>query len=97
MNKLNRMEASTIFKARTRMIEVKNNYKNKYKDKKCRLCKNQEEDQTHVLQECEGLQERGLARVTKEEIFSEDVKTLKEAVPKINAIILAINSPIQNP
>ena len=38
MNTINRIEASTIFKSRARMLDIKNNYNNKYKDMKCRAC-----------------------------------------------------------
>ena len=51
-NVLDRKTASTIFKTRTRMIDVKANYKNKYKDQICRLCKKENETQQHVLTEC---------------------------------------------
>ena len=55
MKKLTRKQASTIFKARTRMIKVKGNYKNGFPDLACRACKNAEESQMHVLQECRKL------------------------------------------
>ena len=65
LNRMSRNECSTIFKARTRMLEIKNNYKNKYIDHKCRLCNTQEEDQMHVLETCTELATRGLEPVTK--------------------------------
>ena len=34
-------------------IDIKANYKNKYKDQTCRLCKKENETQQHVLTECE--------------------------------------------
>ena len=55
MEKLTRKQASTIFKARTRMIKVKGNYKNGFQDMICRACRKAEESQTHVLYECEEL------------------------------------------
>ena len=55
MEKLTRKQASTIFKARTRMVKVKGNYKNGYHDLSCRACKHPCETQTHVLQECKAL------------------------------------------
>ena len=48
MDKLTRVETSTIFKARTRMLDVKNNYRNKYPDLICRGCGNEEETQQHT-------------------------------------------------
>ena len=38
MNKLTRKQASIIFKARTRMLNVKENYKSKYTNNQCRAC-----------------------------------------------------------
>ena len=52
MNMLTRKQASIIFKARTRMLKCKGNYKNGYPTLTCRMCKQAEETQTHVLEEC---------------------------------------------
>ena len=52
MSKLTRNQASTIFRARTRMLKVKANYKNGHTDLKCRMCGNQQKTQKHVLEEC---------------------------------------------
>jgi hypothetical protein len=49
LSTLNRFQASHIFKARTRMIPVKNNFRNQYKDMLCRGCKAEIETQDHVL------------------------------------------------
>lgn len=51
-NQLNRMNTSTIFKARCRMLDIKDNYKNKYNNMTCRLCKEKYESQEHVLKDC---------------------------------------------
>ena len=53
MKLLTRNQCSTIFKARTRMIKVKDNYKNAHKTVECRLCKKTPETQQHILEECE--------------------------------------------
>ena len=56
MNKLTRQQAaSTIFKARTRMLPVKNNYRNKHRNHTWRACGVPMETQKHVLEDCEGL------------------------------------------
>ena len=55
MKKLTRKQASTIFKARTRMIKVKGNYKNGYPDQACRACQKYPESQIHVMYECKTL------------------------------------------
>ena len=55
MKKLTRKQASTIFKARTRMLKIKNNYKNGFPDLICRACSVENETQNHVLYECKKL------------------------------------------
>ena len=56
MNQLTRKQVSTIFKARTRMLPIKNNYKTAYiTNKECRACGTEEETQNHVLQNCKEL------------------------------------------
>jgi Zn finger protein HypA/HybF involved in hydrogenase expression len=63
MNKLTRMEASAIFKARTRMLDVKNNYRDKYNDTKCRKCDAETETQEHILEECPGIHKDNSTKV----------------------------------
>jgi hypothetical protein len=87
MNKLTRYEASTIFKARTRMLDVKNNFRGKYNDNKCRGCGKEDETQQHVLEECEGIAAKIKGKVTKEEIFNEDTEPLKKTAHKIKEIM----------
>ena len=62
MNKLTRNQASTIFRARTRMLKVKTNFKNGHTNLKCRMCGKQEETQKHVLEECEALAYFGVTK-----------------------------------
>ena len=50
MNELTRKQASTIYKARTRMLKIKGNYKNGHPNLVCRMCKNDEETQSHILE-----------------------------------------------
>ena len=77
ISRLTRNQVSIIFKARTRMLKVKSNYKNGYKDLKCRICGNEEESQKHIMEECETLN-REFKVITKEMIFQEDVNELRE-------------------
>ena len=82
LNKLNRNEASVIFRARTRMLNVKSNYKNAHKNLKCRMCNKHEETQMHILEECEELNE--IPRITKEMIFNEGITELKLMLNNLN-------------
>ena len=87
MNKLNRHQTSIIFKARTRMIDVKNNFRCKYQNNICRGCGLVEETQEHVLNECHDLHIDESTKITKDTIFSEDVETLREAAKKLERIV----------
>ena len=48
MEELNRYHVSTIFKAITRMLDVKKNFRGKYNDNICRGCGITEETKEHT-------------------------------------------------
>ena len=83
ISKLTRNQASTIFKARTRMTKVKGNYKNGHKDLLCRLCGKGEETQNHIFEDCEALQTVSIG-ITKEMIFTENLVALLETSKMID-------------
>ena len=83
MNELTRKQTSLIFKARTRMIKVKDNYKNGHPDLACRLCKQAEESQTHILEECPVVHPNDAIKVPKHQLFNEDTGTLRETSKKL--------------
>ena len=78
MNELTRKQTSLIFKARSRMLKVKGNYKNGYPELSCRLCKKAEETQTHILEECEKIHCDDAIKVPKHQLFDEDTDTLRQ-------------------
>ena len=86
MNELTRKQASLIFKARTRMIKVKGNYKNGYGNLTCRMCKTTEETQKHILEECPVLHNSESIMVPHHQLFNEDTDTLKMIAQKIEKI-----------
>ena len=81
MEKLNRYQVSTIFKARTRMLDVKN------KDNICRGCGTTEETQEHVLNECTGIHNNQESKVQLQKIFDENTEQLKGKAEKIDHIM----------
>ena len=87
MLQLGRKEASTIFKALTRMLQVKNNYKNAHKNLTCRACQRSIETQEHVLAVCPAIHTNLKDIVLTLEIFSEDTKELQETSMKIIKIM----------
>ena len=84
-NILNRNQTSIIFKARTRMLDFKCNFKNKYKDTVCRLCLTQEETQEHILEKCPKISEKNL-NVPKKELFSNNIYVLKDVTKRLEKI-----------
>ena len=80
MNKLTRMEASTIFKARTRMLDV-NNYRGKHNDVTCRKCGEPTETQEHILDEYKGIH-TNTTKVNKSDIFCNDHTDLRDTANK---------------
>ena len=87
ITQLTRKQVSTIFKTRTRMLEVKNNYRGKFPNNRCRACSSTDETQEHVLSECQSIHHDNKTKVVKDEINSEDMETLRAACRKIEAII----------
>ena len=90
MDKCNRMEANIIFRARTRMLKVKTNFRNMFQDTVCRLCKEGEESQEHVLEHCKNEKRKMIGKVTTRDIFEENpvkLKTTAETIRKVMDLI----------
>ena len=84
---LTRREIGIIIRARTRMTNVKCNYRGKYKNNTiCRFCKRVEEEQKHILEDCTGINRNEYQQITIREIFEEDIDTLKQAAKKLEKI-----------
>ena len=96
MNKLTRQQASTSFKARTRMLPVKNNYRNKYRNHTCRACGVPVETQKHVLEDCEVLHLVGEYKVYNKEIFSDNPNKLRTTATNIQNIMDQLNNIAEN-
>ena len=95
MKKLTRPQASNIFKARSRMLPVKNNFRNKHQTQTCRACGNHTETQQHVLEECEVLHLVGEFKVYSNETFPNNTNNLKTTATNIKYILDQLhNQPI---
>ena len=93
MMKMTRKQASTIFKARTRMTKVKGNYKNEFPVQMYRACKTHPETQAHALSDCENIHNNNSASTESTKIkcdytdlFSELTFDLKDVATKIENI-----------
>ena len=93
---MTRYDTSIIFKARTRMLDIKNNFRGKYRDLKCRACGEEDETQEHVLGRCRGIHREDKTRVENEEIFSEDITELKDTAGKIRRILTKLSAEHEN-
>ena len=87
MNELTRKQTSLIFKARSRMLKVKGNYKNGYPDLKCRMCMREEETQTHILEECLTMHPDNAIKVPKHLLFDENTGTLRQIANNLEKIL----------
>ena len=90
---LSRQNVSTIFQARTRMIDVKNNFRNKYPDITCRACGINPETQEHVLETCQTLHANPCNVVKIEDIFEIDPTALQVTANKIRTTLEKLTSP----
>ena len=93
MSKLLRSEASTIFKLRTRMINLKNNFRNIYKhDILCPRCKKEQDMEENLFGECEKLEDLYIKYniLGCEEVFNNNIniERLKQIVKFIEELNL---------
>ena len=91
MLQLGRTRASTIFKARTRMLQVKNNYKNAHKNLSCRACQKDNETQEHVLTACPVIHNNPNNKIEKYELFSKNPDDQKLTYQKLTTIMMKLN------
>ena len=85
------MQASTIFKAKTRMLDIKNNFRNKSTTITCRACKKEEETQDHILAECPEIHKDENSKIKKAEINTQDTTILVTTSKKINKVMDILN------
>lgn len=94
MNHLTRKQVSIIFKARSRMIKVKNNFRSHFENRrngpndiKCRACNQDNETQHHILNECNVIHRNENLKTDENEYFSENIVTVRKAAKKIIKIM----------
>ena len=78
---LTRNETELILRARTKMLQIKDNFKQTGNSDICRLCKIRPETQRHVLEECIELLQHNT--VTAEDILQENPQLLRHTAKKI--------------
>ena len=85
MNKLTRKQCHSIIKARSRMIPCKINQRNRYSDTTCRFCEQEEENQTHLFNNCTKVPVS--ERESYQRLFIDDNENLREIATRIVKII----------
>ena len=83
-NKFTVQQSKLLFKIRSRMLAVKMNFKNKYKDNEvllqCKICNNGEmDDQQHVIS-CPSIANNQNINFKYSDLFSENLSTVKAAI-----------------
>ena len=96
MTELTRTETSTIFKARTRMLDIKNNFRGKYQTMECRGCGKEDETQEHVFNQCTGIHTTEESKIKNEEIFSTDTRALRRTTVKIQSTLERLKSEVHS-
>ena len=96
LSKLSRSEASTVFKLPTRMIHLKNNFRNIYKhDILCPRCKKEQDIEEHLFGKCEKLKDLYIKYIILgyEEVFNNNIniERLKQIVKVIQELNLKNN------
>ena len=91
IKELKRMEASTIFKAITRMLDVKNNFRGKYKDK-FRKFTEIVESREHVHERCTGIHDDDTTKIKINDIFDSNPTNLKAIAKQLTKILENLNN-----
>ena len=82
LKSLKKKNASTLFKIRSQVLEIKANERYLHQDMSCRLCDAPEEDLTHVLQCKEVTKENEKCETFGCEIFFQDIDNFNIAIVK---------------
>ena len=87
--KISKEEAQEIFKLRSRVADVKSNFKGKFDTLECDGCKMDEETQQHILLNCKILSEKNEGEIRYEDIFDgsvrEKVKIAKQFIKSLKS------------
>ena len=79
-------DTKLLFKFRTRMFAVRNNFRNKYACVLCPLCATTEDSQQHLF-ECEVMRIYHETQITYDDIFCDDNNTLLKAARELKKLV----------
>ena len=66
------------------MLDIKNNYKNKYATQRCRKCNQEDETQDHVLSACEAIHTTEDTKVYAKDLFDNNREILQSMCSSLN-------------
>ena len=93
-------EKRSLFSARTRGLDLRNNFKQGKTDLRCRLCRSHLEDQPSLLT-CTALEAGGIEQMNYNDIFSDNIERLtamtKVLHKKYDNFILHVNRLASQP
>ncbi len=75
--------ASILFKAQTRMLEIKSNFRGMHKNNSCRPCGAANETQEHILELCPSIHLDNTYIVKKSDLFTKNTQELVRTVAKV--------------
>ena len=79
------------------MIEVKANFKGKYTDLACRLCKRENETQDHILNRCSVIRDQNFGMLSKKDLFEDNIIDLKKTAKIIENVLDFLESETSTP
>ena len=96
INNLTRATASILFQARTRMIKIKNNYRNAHNNIHCRMCKTHQETQEHILEHCPTIHNTENLKTPKHELFNTNTNKMKNTAQNLMKILNLLSETPMN-
>ena len=86
-HKLSRTQLNTMMATKTRMLDMKTNYRAKYQDTLCRHCGKETETQDHILQECDYTTQNRTIQVKTGELNTHSTTIQRKIIEKIKKIM----------
>ena len=74
------------------MLDMKNNFRGKYKDTKCHKCTETVESQEHVLETCTGIHDDDTTKIKINDIFDSNPTNLKTTAKQLTKILEKLNN-----
>ena len=81
-NQINSKQAQSIFRIRTRMTNVKNNYKQSYNDLLCPCCNLEQDTQEHMMMHCKKMT-HNISKKEYYSLFGQNEEDMAKVIKKV--------------